>query len=111
MQERPLGSTARPFARQLSRAVRLHSRCRACGRHDDPGAERASELYRHDPKRMSFEEAVAPGGAVEALTDLRDEGVIAHLGVAGGPIDLLPLAAVALQLSVREARIAATIVG
>lgn len=45
-------------------------------------------VYLHDPEKISFEEGVAPGGPLEALTDLRDQGVIGHLGVAGGPIDL-----------------------
>ncbi len=31
---------------------------------------------------------MAPGGAVETLQRLRDEGLIEHLGVAGGPIDM-----------------------
>jgi D-threo-aldose 1-dehydrogenase len=53
------------------------------------GTDRLQLVYLHDPERMSFEEATAPGGAVEALVQLRDEGVIAHLGVAGGPIDLM----------------------
>ncbi len=46
-------------------------------------------VYLHDPEKMTFKEGVAPGGAVEALVKLRDEGVIGFLGVAGGPIDLM----------------------
>ena len=45
-------------------------------------------VYLHDPEKISFEEGVAAGGPLEALLDLRDQGVITHLGVAGGPIDL-----------------------
>jgi len=45
-------------------------------------------VYLHDPEKISFEEGVGPGGPLEALIALRDEGVIGHLGVAGGPIDL-----------------------
>jgi D-threo-aldose 1-dehydrogenase len=56
---------------------------------DRLGLEQLQLVYLHDPERMSFEEGVAPGGAVEALAQLRDEGVIAHLGVAGGPVGLL----------------------
>jgi len=52
------------------------------------GLARLQLVYLHDPERISFEEATAPGGAVEALVALRDEGVIEHIGVAGGPIDL-----------------------
>ena len=47
-------------------------------------------LYLHDPEyHVTFEEAMAPGGAVEALVSLRDEGVTAHVGVAGGPVALM----------------------
>lgn len=45
-------------------------------------------VYLHDPEKITFEEGVAPGGPLEALIDLRDQGVIEYLGVAGGPIDL-----------------------
>ena len=45
-------------------------------------------VYLHDPEKISFEEGVAPGGPLEALIALRDQGVIDYLGVAGGPIDL-----------------------
>jgi D-threo-aldose 1-dehydrogenase len=51
--------------------------------------DRLPLVYLHDPERMSFEDGMAAGGAVEALRQLRADGVIGHLGVAGGPIDLL----------------------
>jgi D-threo-aldose 1-dehydrogenase len=53
------------------------------------GVDRLQLVYLHDPERITFEEATAPGGAVEALVQLRDEGVIDYIGVAGGPIDLM----------------------
>ena len=53
------------------------------------GISRAQLVYLHDPEHISFAEGMAPGGPVEALVALRDEGLIQHLGVAGGPIDLL----------------------
>lgn len=53
------------------------------------GLERLQLLYLHDPELISFEEATGPGGAVEAMVQLRDEGVVENLGVAGGPIDLM----------------------
>lgn len=52
------------------------------------GLDRLPLVYLHDPEKISFEEGVAPGGPLEALIDLRGQGVIGHLGVAGGPIDL-----------------------
>ncbi|WP_150306878.1 aldo/keto reductase [Planctomonas psychrotolerans] len=45
-------------------------------------------VHLHDPQKITFEEAVGPGGAWEALLALRDEGVIGSLGVAGGSPDL-----------------------
>ncbi|GII80100.1 oxidoreductase aryl-alcohol dehydrogenase like protein [Sphaerisporangium rufum] len=53
------------------------------------GVTRVPLLYFHDPERIDFDQAMAPGGAVEALIALRAEGVVGHLGVAGGPVDLL----------------------
>jgi len=52
------------------------------------GLDKLQLVYLHDPEKISFEEGVAKGGPLEALIDLRDQGVIQHLGVAGGPIDL-----------------------
>lgn len=46
-------------------------------------------VYLHDPERISFEEATSSEGPVEALKQLRGEGLIGHLGVAGGPVDML----------------------
>ncbi|WP_223253026.1 aldo/keto reductase [Arthrobacter sp. AFG7.2] len=45
-------------------------------------------VHLHDPEKISFEEGVGAGGPLEALVDLRDQGMIGHLGVAGGPIGL-----------------------
>jgi len=53
------------------------------------GVDRLGLVHLHDPENISFEEGVAPGGPLEAMLALRDEGLIAHLGVAGGPIDLM----------------------
>jgi D-threo-aldose 1-dehydrogenase len=53
------------------------------------GQEQLQLVYLHDPEHISFEEAMQPGGPVEALQQCKAEGLIAHLGVAGGPIDLM----------------------
>ena len=53
------------------------------------GLDRLGLIHLHDPEHVTFEEAVGPGGALEALQALHAEGLIAHLGVAGGPIELL----------------------
>ena len=52
------------------------------------GVDGLQLCYLHDPEHESFGHMMAPGGPVEVLRDLGDEGVIEHLGVAGGPIDL-----------------------
>jgi D-threo-aldose 1-dehydrogenase len=54
------------------------------------GLDRVSLMYLHDPEyHLTFAEAMARSGPVEALTALRDQGVLAHLGVAGGPVRLM----------------------
>jgi D-threo-aldose 1-dehydrogenase len=55
------------------------------------GRERLQIVYLHDPEyaSQSFEQMVGTGGAVEALLGLKSAGVIGHLGIAAGPIDLL----------------------
>src|SRR5437588_8048098 len=53
------------------------------------GLEQLQLLYLHDPEHISFEEAMQPGGPVEVLQQCKAKGLIAHLGVAGGPIDLM----------------------
>jgi D-threo-aldose 1-dehydrogenase len=52
------------------------------------GLDRLQLVYFHDPEKITFEEGTAPGGPLEALIELKNQGVIEHLGVAGGPIDL-----------------------
>jgi D-threo-aldose 1-dehydrogenase len=53
------------------------------------GMDSLQLVYLHDPEHESFDHMMADGGPVEVLTDLKEEGVIEHLGVAGGPIDLM----------------------
>lgn len=53
------------------------------------GVDKIALLHLHDPERIAFEQGVAPGGPVEALVNLREQGLVEHLGVAGGPVELL----------------------
>jgi D-threo-aldose 1-dehydrogenase len=53
------------------------------------GLQKVQLLHLHDPERITFEEATAPGGPVEALVALKRSGVVEHLGVAGGPVGLM----------------------
>jgi D-threo-aldose 1-dehydrogenase len=46
-------------------------------------------MFLHDPERITFEESVAPDGAVPALVRMKEEGLVGHLGVAGGPVGLM----------------------
>ncbi len=53
------------------------------------GTDHLELVYLHDPHHVSFEEATAPRGALEALLALRDEHFIGAVGLAGGGVDLL----------------------
>ncbi len=53
------------------------------------GVNHVQLCYLHDPEHIGFTAAMAPGGPVAALERLHEEGVINHLGVAGGPIDMM----------------------
>ncbi|MFE7504737.1 aldo/keto reductase [Promicromonospora sp. NPDC057488] len=53
------------------------------------GVERLPLLHLHDPYSVTFEEAVAPGGAVEGLLELRDSGQVDAIGVAAAPVPLM----------------------
>jgi D-threo-aldose 1-dehydrogenase len=52
------------------------------------GLDRLQIVFLHDPEHTTFENVMQAGGALEALMQLKDQGVIKHLGVAGGPTDL-----------------------
>src|SRR6266567_2206173 len=84
------------------------------------GLNQLQLLYLHDPEHTTFEQAMSAGGPVETLQRCQQEGLIAHLGVAGGPIDLMRRfvetgifeAAISHnQYSLRDRRITSTIVG
>lgn len=53
------------------------------------GLDRIQLCYLHDPEHTSFEAAMAKGGPVEALRRCREEGLVEHIGVAGGPIAMM----------------------
>ena len=48
------------------------------------GIGRLPIVFLHDPEFHSYEMITAPGGAVDALVELRAAGEIGHIGVAGG---------------------------
>jgi D-threo-aldose 1-dehydrogenase len=53
------------------------------------GLEQLQLVYLHDPEHISFTEAMQPGGPVAVLRHCKEVGLIAHLGIAGGPIDMM----------------------
>jgi len=50
--------------------------------------DRFDMVFLHDPEHATDEEIFGSGGALETLQSFKDQGLIGHLGVAGGPIDL-----------------------
>ena len=53
------------------------------------GVDHLQICYLHDPEHIGFAAAMAPAGPVKALQRLQEARVIQHLGIAGGPIDLM----------------------
>ncbi len=45
-------------------------------------------VHLHDPEYSTWDEVMADRGPVDVLLNLKREGVIGYLGVAGGPIDM-----------------------
>jgi D-threo-aldose 1-dehydrogenase len=53
------------------------------------GLDRIQIMYIHDPEHTTFENIIGPGGALEVLQRFQEEGTIGHLGISGGPVDML----------------------
>jgi D-threo-aldose 1-dehydrogenase len=55
------------------------------------GLDRLQVLYLHDAEyaNQTFEEITAPGGTLEALVRLKQEGIVQALGIAAGPVDMM----------------------
>jgi D-threo-aldose 1-dehydrogenase len=53
------------------------------------GVDRVPLLHLHDPEHIGFDASMAAGGPDEGLDRLRDEGIAASIGVAGGSATLL----------------------
>jgi D-threo-aldose 1-dehydrogenase len=53
------------------------------------GLDRLQYVYIHDPEHATFENVMGPGGPLEVLNDFKDQGVIDHIGISGGPIQML----------------------
>ncbi|WP_218033944.1 aldo/keto reductase [Paenibacillus koleovorans] len=53
------------------------------------GLDRLQYVYIHDPEHTTFENVMGPGGPLEVLRSFQAQGVIDHIGMSGGPIDML----------------------
>lgn len=53
------------------------------------GLDRLPFAYIHDPEHSTFEYITSKGGALDAMQDLRRQGVIGGIGISGGPVDML----------------------
>jgi D-threo-aldose 1-dehydrogenase len=53
------------------------------------GLDRLQLVYLHNPEFSTFEKVMAPDGPFEAIRRCKEEGLIEHLGVAGGEIDVM----------------------
>lgn len=52
------------------------------------GLSKLPLVHLHDPEHTTFENVMSKGGPLEVLQQCQSEGLIDHLGVAGGPIDM-----------------------
>src|SRR3984893_10224808 len=53
------------------------------------GLDKLELVYLHDPEHAGFEACMVANGPVEVLQKCKEEGLIEHIGDAGGPIDMM----------------------
>jgi len=53
------------------------------------GVDHLQIAFLHDPEHTTFDNVMGRGGPLSVLQSYQSDGVIDHLGVAGGPVDLL----------------------
>jgi D-threo-aldose 1-dehydrogenase len=53
------------------------------------GLDSLQLVYLHDPEHAPYKQIISEGGPVEILQEMKSEGLIQHLGVAGGPVELM----------------------
>ncbi|MFZ1752377.1 MAG: aldo/keto reductase [Caldilineaceae bacterium] len=53
------------------------------------GLDHLQYVYIHDPEHSSYENVMGPGGPLEVLQSFKEQGVIGHIGMSGGPIKML----------------------
>jgi D-threo-aldose 1-dehydrogenase len=53
------------------------------------GLDHLQYVYIHDPEHSTYENVMGPGGPLEVLQSFKEQGVIGHIGMSGGPIGML----------------------
>ena len=53
------------------------------------GLDRLQLVHFHDPEYCDLDEVMASGGPIDTLFELRDEGLIGHVGLAAGRVDIM----------------------
>ncbi|TVY09004.1 aldo/keto reductase [Paenibacillus cremeus] len=53
------------------------------------GLDHLQYVYIHDPEHTTFDNVMGPGGPLEVLKSFKEQGVIGHIGMSGGPVDML----------------------
>ena len=56
---------------------------------DRLGVDRVQVLYLHDPEVIGFDAAMDDGGPVEALVEMKRQGIADAIGISGGPVGML----------------------
>jgi D-threo-aldose 1-dehydrogenase len=53
------------------------------------GLERVPVFYLHDPEFFDYDHITQPGGALDAMAELKRRGVVDRIGVAGGDLEAM----------------------
>ncbi len=53
------------------------------------GLNKLALIYIHDPEHSTFEQIMSENGPFKVLQKYKEEGVIEHIGISGGPINML----------------------
>lgn len=53
------------------------------------GLDHLPIVYIHDPEHTTFENIMSVGGALDVLKSYRQQGLVGHIGISGGPIGML----------------------
>lgn len=56
---------------------------------DRLGLDHLQYVYIHDPEHTTFDDILSPNGALAALQSFKEQGVIGHIGMSGGPVNML----------------------